>query len=74
MCPACLSTWALLAAGGTSTGGLAAVVAAARGRKWRREPPPDPEGGLHDVHTNDRRRPLGWADVPDMTTERREER
>lgn len=64
MCPACLSTWALLVAGGTSTGGLAAVVARRARDVGGASPPPDPESGLHHVHASDRARPLGWADVP----------
>lgn len=32
MCPVCLSTLAMIAAGATSTGGLAAIAARMRGR------------------------------------------
>jgi hypothetical protein len=44
MCPACITTVALVAAGASSTGGLAAIVARLFRRKRNVTLPPQPQG------------------------------
>jgi hypothetical protein len=57
MCPLCLSTLAMIAAGATSTGGLAAIALRVRGRgtapaavvRLHTPSSPDPEAGNDHV-------------------------
>jgi hypothetical protein len=57
MCPACLTTVSLIAAGAGSAGGLATLLV----RTLRAKPAPKESGAQRDL-----------SDAPDTTTERRE--